>query len=323
MDDALLLRELVTIADHGNLTEAADELAITQPALSRSMRRLEASLGVELFDRSRKNRLTLTRTGKMAVERARPVLGELDRLFHDVQEYDRSLHSVAFGACSPPVAWGIERRLEQAFPTTSFPPTIDPTAALVEKVAQGELQLAFVDSFADVPGTTCFPWCSEHLFTILPKDHPLATGDAEPSFATFDGQSVLLQTSIGDWGEFVTRLMPHSTRIQQESRKSLEEIALHSDIPGFMSDLSVLFGPVPEGRVAVPMTGPGTRISIFCLCGPKLPDDVRAFMDGLRAELTRPAPEGTSGSGHAGTSVFERVLRPWGGGPAEAERQAG
>ncbi len=50
MSDAL--RYLQTIVEHGNLTRAADALFISQPALSRYIARLEATVGVTLIDRS-------------------------------------------------------------------------------------------------------------------------------------------------------------------------------------------------------------------------------------------------------------------------------
>ena len=44
------LEQLVCIAKNKTISKAAQELLISQPALSRSMQRLESDLGVELFD---------------------------------------------------------------------------------------------------------------------------------------------------------------------------------------------------------------------------------------------------------------------------------
>ena len=40
----------LTIADSGSLTKAAEQLYVSQPSLSQYLKRLESSLGVELFD---------------------------------------------------------------------------------------------------------------------------------------------------------------------------------------------------------------------------------------------------------------------------------
>ena len=51
MIDIFLLEQLDAFARTGTLSRAAEELHITQPALSRNMKKLEATLGVSLFNR--------------------------------------------------------------------------------------------------------------------------------------------------------------------------------------------------------------------------------------------------------------------------------
>ena len=45
------LKQLIAFATYGTLSKAAEKLYISQPALSRSIQKLEKTLGVELFDR--------------------------------------------------------------------------------------------------------------------------------------------------------------------------------------------------------------------------------------------------------------------------------
>ena len=51
MLDIFLLEQLDAFARNGTLSRAAEELHITQPALSRNMKKLEEALGVSLFTR--------------------------------------------------------------------------------------------------------------------------------------------------------------------------------------------------------------------------------------------------------------------------------
>lgn len=73
MDD---LQNFLELARVGNVTHAADRLGTTQPALSRSLARLERTIGAELFDRHGR-RLKLNRYGEVLVPHAARVVSEL------------------------------------------------------------------------------------------------------------------------------------------------------------------------------------------------------------------------------------------------------
>jgi DNA-binding transcriptional LysR family regulator len=73
------LRSFVAIAEAESFSRAATRLHVTQPALSRQIRDLEAELGVRLFDRSRR-RVRLTAVGDDMLRRSRDALVEIDAL---------------------------------------------------------------------------------------------------------------------------------------------------------------------------------------------------------------------------------------------------
>ena len=50
-----LYRVFYTVANHGNITKASDELNISQPAISKSIKNLEEQLGGQLFLRTKSN----------------------------------------------------------------------------------------------------------------------------------------------------------------------------------------------------------------------------------------------------------------------------
>jgi DNA-binding transcriptional LysR family regulator len=70
---ATRLRQAVALAEYGNFRRAARALGVSQPALTRAIQALEASLGVRLFDR-RSTSVTLTACGALVVERARSLI---------------------------------------------------------------------------------------------------------------------------------------------------------------------------------------------------------------------------------------------------------
>ena len=72
-----------TLANERNFTKAADRLCITQPALSRSITKLEEELGVPLFNRNPGD-VTLTPAGKAFIERSKPLLQQAHQLSCDM-----------------------------------------------------------------------------------------------------------------------------------------------------------------------------------------------------------------------------------------------
>lgn len=101
MTELEALRELVAFREHGTLSAAADELRITQPTMTRTMRKLERELGVPLFDRRAKNRLSLTHTGELAAQEAEQLLDAYDRFVETVRN-DANLHNeIVVGSVAP------------------------------------------------------------------------------------------------------------------------------------------------------------------------------------------------------------------------------
>ena len=70
---------LVAIADVGSIDGASIVLGMTQPALSRAVRRLEERAGVQLFERHSAG-VRLTPAGALATARAREILRDIARL---------------------------------------------------------------------------------------------------------------------------------------------------------------------------------------------------------------------------------------------------
>jgi LysR family nitrogen assimilation transcriptional regulator len=81
--DLRQLRYFTAIAECGSFSEAANRLHVAQSALSRHAKALEAELGVSLLERLPRG-VTVTPSGTVLLERARHILGEIDRARADV-----------------------------------------------------------------------------------------------------------------------------------------------------------------------------------------------------------------------------------------------
>lgn len=73
------IRYFLEVAESQHITRSAEKLHIAQPALTQSIHRLEASLGVPLFVSKGRN-IVLTEYGKYLRERLLPIMEQLDRI---------------------------------------------------------------------------------------------------------------------------------------------------------------------------------------------------------------------------------------------------
>ena len=95
------LRYVEAVARHRHFTRAAEELHVAQSALSHQVRRLEAELGIELFERTSRSVAT-TEAGEAVAARARRVLAEVDGVRDEVDELQGLVRGrISIGALLP------------------------------------------------------------------------------------------------------------------------------------------------------------------------------------------------------------------------------
>ena len=85
------LQALRQVARSGSIRSAARELGQSQPALSRTLRELEQTLGTQLLLRSKEG-ITLTEAGSAFSQRAEWVLEELRRAADEVEQINHATH---------------------------------------------------------------------------------------------------------------------------------------------------------------------------------------------------------------------------------------
>ncbi|ACV26394.1 LysR family transcriptional regulator [Kangiella koreensis] len=83
--DTDLLRTFLSVASIGSFTLAAKKLQLTQPALSKRIKRLETIVGTNLFDRVG-NHVIETEAGRLLREQAPAILGSIDNTFQDIRD---------------------------------------------------------------------------------------------------------------------------------------------------------------------------------------------------------------------------------------------
>lgn len=147
------LRAFLSVARRGNLTAASEDIGLTQPAVTKTIRRLEAELGAELFERSARGML-LNDAGRRFLRRAEAI----ENQYHFVAEEMAARHRrekpvlriVAGVAYQAGIATRMATQLSHEFPET----VIDLRADLVEptkpQLIRGDLDI-LVGALAGAP----------------------------------------------------------------------------------------------------------------------------------------------------------------------------
>ncbi|MEU0305978.1 MULTISPECIES: LysR family transcriptional regulator [Streptomyces] len=176
------LRALCAIADAGSLHQAARRLGVSQPSLTTQLRRIENSLGAELFRRERTG-CRPTPLGRAVLSRARPLVDGMSALVtHALAEADASRGPrLRVGSTASRVVGSWLRRLRDALPGTEISLRVDVSAhALLRSVEAGRLDVAFVHEVEGSPLTLPDGLVQRVLldrepqFISLSRDHPAA-----------------------------------------------------------------------------------------------------------------------------------------------------
>jgi DNA-binding transcriptional LysR family regulator len=143
--DLDLIRAFVAVAETKSFTRAGTRLGRTQPTVSLQIRRLEEQVNAELFSRDPR-RVVLTAQGESLLTQARRLLRLNDEIIGEMFEHALE-GEVRFGAPEDFATThlpGILGDYARAYPHVSLSVTCDLTLRLMEKMQQGELDLALI-----------------------------------------------------------------------------------------------------------------------------------------------------------------------------------
>ncbi|WP_293348865.1 LysR family transcriptional regulator [Mycobacterium sp.] len=188
------LRAFEAVARLQSFTQAADELSITQPALSRTIAQLEDAVSVTLFDRSSR-RVETTRAGHVFLDYVERVLAELARGFDAL----RRQPSIRFGfswLLPDPWAQDTVARFERATGTTvSLVRTDDALAA----VQQGRVDVAVVRGLVTSTAVRIVHLFNESRVAVCSVHSPLANR-SELDWAEIPRLPLVVNTTSGTTG---------------------------------------------------------------------------------------------------------------------------
>lgn len=166
-----------TLSKVKNFTKAADELALTQSALSRSIAKLEQELGVPLFDR-RVRGATLNRYGELFLEHVNRAVKEIHVAKQQLKEMVdpfRGKASLAFihtlGSRYVPDLIG---KFRERFPGIQLQFVQDTTQKIMALLDSGEIDLGLCSPHEPMEHVSALPIIEEELFLVVSRKHRLA-----------------------------------------------------------------------------------------------------------------------------------------------------
>lgn len=276
------LTQLIAIAECGTMSGAAGQLHLSQPALSRSMQKLEEELQVTLFDR-KKNKIALNQNGELAVQQARRVVQQARDLVEQVRALDRSRHTISIGSCAPAPLWRLVPLVSQLYPEMTVSSEMKDTDVLLEELKSGAYQFIVLPFEWGGPEYCCFPFEKEKLYFSLPPAHPLS-GAQGLYFKDIDGESILLFSQIGFWRDVCRNKMPLTHALVQTEQEDFQALVQASALPCFVSDLSMRWMGKPEKRVVIPVLDPEASAVYHFVCRKEEKKKLSALIQRLQAD---------------------------------------
>jgi LysR family transcriptional regulator, transcriptional activator of the cysJI operon len=188
------IRVFRTVAHHLNFSRAAEELLLTQPAVTQQVKALEDELGVPLFDRSG-GRITLTAGGKVLLPLADQMKEISDQAFAAVTE--------AFGEPAGELAVGASQTIAQyllpnfiagfikAHPRIRIVARSGNTKAMLDDLVAHHIQVALIEGPDQRKDLNIEPFFQDHMVLVVPTSHEWA--DQEIDIEALKQQPLLMR----------------------------------------------------------------------------------------------------------------------------------
>lgn len=178
--DAEQLREVIMLAEKKNYAVAAEQLFISQSALSRHISQLEDKLGVQLFDRSPR-KVSLTRYGEALLPYAKNMISIEDDCLAEISRIKREeSNNVRLGCVHGIATYGVMNLISGFIAENKdIALSIDNAESnmLKERLNHGQVDAIIIYNMEDDMDNPfkCLTLCEDRLVAVVPETHPLAS----------------------------------------------------------------------------------------------------------------------------------------------------
>jgi DNA-binding transcriptional LysR family regulator len=169
----------VCSVEQGTMTAAADQLLVSQSAVSLAIAGLENAIGTQLLVRRRSRGLALTAAGRRFLPQAKELLAHAEDVRADVQSQGRELTGQLVVGCFRTAAPFVLPRLLETFAAEHPRVQLDfiegPLPDLERALRDGSCEVAIVYDLDVGPGIECEALYQTEPYVLLAPDHPLAS----------------------------------------------------------------------------------------------------------------------------------------------------
>ena len=283
------VRVFRTVAHHLNFSRAAEELFLTQPAVTQQVKALEDEIGVPLFDRSG-GRITLTAGGKVLLPFADKMKEVSDQAFSAVAETSgQQAGELAVGASQTIGQYLLPNFVAgfvKAYPRIRVIVRSGNTEATLDALLAHEVHLALIEGPNRRKDLNIEPFLQDHMVLVVPPSHEWA--DQEVGVDALKQQPLLMR-EFGSGSRRVVEKAIVAAGLQKKDLKIQMEL---DSTEGLLSAVEAGLGVTFVSRWAVRNQLSLGTLKIARVRGLKLS---RQFSI---AYLAGPAPTGNAGAFH-------------------------
>lgn len=206
MDQQLLV--FVTVADRQNFSRAAEELHMTQPAVSQYISSLERMIGTKLLERSNKY-VRLNKAGEIVYHHAREILGLYTRMQSLVDDLmNTPSGTLTIGASytyGEYVLPHVVALMRQYYPAITPTITIHNSTVIAEQVANRQLDVGIVEGEYIDEKMCIEPFADDRMYLIASPNHRLA-GKENVSVFDLEGETWIVREAGSGTREAIEKM---------------------------------------------------------------------------------------------------------------------
>lgn len=244
------LKVFNTVAKRLNFTKAANELHITQPAVTKHIKEIELNLNIKLFERNG-TKIKLTKAGEILLKYTEEIFSVYQNMEFEIgQLQEKQKGTLRLGASTtiaqyvlPPILAEFRKR----FPEIQLSLVIQNSEKIEELLSNHKIDVGLIEAKIKNRTFHYFPFIKDEIVLVSRQNHPISSKISikiddlkdlslvfrEPGSGTLETIDLALKAKN-------IRLNELNTEIQLGSTESIKSYLLHSDALAFLSIQSII-----------------------------------------------------------------------------------